>query len=112
MDGAAEVNGGDAQPVPMKWTHENSADADVLDHDVFLGLGEHVEAMGHDIRHDVVDQRGLHVRVVMTVVQRRAAGEEVDIFAALDVGQRGVLRLLEDRREAAAIAAIVAQPYR
>ena len=33
----------------------------------------------------VLDQRGLHVGIVVPVVERPRAGEEVDVLAAVDV---------------------------
>src|SRR3546814_5640427 len=54
---------------------------------------------------DVVDQSLLHVGIVVAVVQRRAAGEKVDVAAAVGGDQLGALGAFEHDREAAAVAA-------
>src|SRR3546814_15433840 len=54
---------------------------------------------------DVVDQSLLHVGIVVAVVQRRAAGEKVDVAAAVGGDQLGALGAFEHDRDAAAVAA-------
>ena len=57
-----------------------------------------VEAVGDAISGDMLHQRLFHVRVVVPVVQRGAAGEEVDVavafaiehFRAAGAGENGV----------------------
>ncbi len=43
----------------------------------------HVQAVGHAVGLDVFDQRGFHGLVVMTIVERAGAGEEVEVLAAV-----------------------------
>src|SRR5690606_32821546 len=68
-----------------------------------LGLGVHVEAMGDAVLGDVFDKRSLHVGVVVAVIERGAAGEEIDIGAAGVVMDRRALGLAEAFGEAARI---------
>ena len=56
-----------------------------------LGVGVHVQRMGDAVARDMVDQRGLHVRVVVPVVERGTARQKVDIAVALGVVQGAAL---------------------
>src|SRR5699024_7904313 len=60
-------------------------------------VGEHVQAVDDAVIGEVLDDRLLQLRVVVTVVQRTCAGEEVEVLAtvlsghdaALGAGERG-----------------------
>ncbi|MNC41687.1 hypothetical protein D3C75_904620 [compost metagenome] len=71
----------------------------------FLGRRVHVQAMGQAVALDVVEQRLLEQRMVVAVVERTGAGEEVDVALAVAGDQFGAARLLEYHRERAAVAA-------
>ncbi len=69
-----------------------------------FSLGMHVQAMGDAVRLDVFQQGFLKHRVVVPVVQRAGATEEVDVFIAFVVSEDGVLCLGESHRKRAAVA--------
>ena len=73
--------------------------------EILLRIGVEVEAMGDAVIGDIVHQRGLEHRVVMAIVQRGAARQEVEIAAALIVVHPHVLRLVELARHRPGIAA-------
>src|SRR3546814_1075798 len=70
-----------------------------------LVTGVQTCALPISVAPDVVDQSLLHVGIVVAVVQRRAAGEKVDVAAAVGGDQLGALGAFEHDREAAAVAA-------
>jgi hypothetical protein len=70
-----------------------------------LGVGVHVQTMGYPVGGDVVDQRRFHVGVVVAVVQRRTAGQEVDIRVAVGVGHFRPLGFHEGGGERTAVGA-------
>ena len=72
---------------------------------VGLRVGVHVEAVGHAVARDVLDQGGFHVRIVVAVIQRRTAGKKVDIGLAGCVSHFRAGGLDEQGVEVAAIAA-------
>ncbi len=75
--------------------------------EALLGGGVQVERMGDAVVHDVVDQRALEDIVVVAVVQRAGAGQEVEVAVALRVEQLGALGAGEHGREAAGVGAHV-----
>ncbi len=75
--------------------------------ELLLGGGVQVEAVGDAVLHDVVDERGLEDRVVVPVVERAGAGQEIEIALAVDVAQLGAAGVVEQRREAAGVGAHV-----
>ena len=70
-----------------------------------LGRGRHVQAVGDAVALDVVDQRAFQHRVVVAVVERAGAGEEVEVRVAVLVVHVAALRAVEDGGPAAAVAA-------
>ena len=64
-----------------------------------LGDGVEVEAVRHPVRLDVADERLLQDRIVVPVIQRAGAGEEIQVAAAVYVPQLGVQRPLPDVRK-------------
>ena len=60
--------------------------------ELLLGDRVQVEAVGDAVVHDVVDQRRLEDGVVVAVVQRACAGQEVEVALAVLVEQFGAAR--------------------
>ena len=70
-----------------------------------LGGGGHVQAVGDAVTLQVVEQRAFEHRVVVAVVERAGAGEEVEVGVAVLVVHAAALRAVEDGGPAAAVAA-------
>src|SRR5690606_10135671 len=70
-----------------------------------LGGCVHIEAMGDAVTGNVVHQRRLHVGIVVTVVERGTACQEIDILATIPAVENCSTGLVEYHRKAAAIAA-------
>src|SRR5690606_8237880 len=70
-----------------------------------LGLGMEVEAMRDSIGDDVVEQRLLQDGMVVTVIERRATREEVQILPPVAVVQPDVFGAGELSRNRAGVAA-------
>ncbi len=73
--------------------------------EAFLGIGIHVQAVGHAVVLKVFDQRFLEHGVVVPVVEGAGAGKKVDVMLALAGDQLGATRLLEHNGEGTAVAA-------
>ncbi|MNN40531.1 hypothetical protein D3C81_1546080 [compost metagenome] len=58
----------------------------------FLGAGRHIEAVHDTVFRQVIDDRLLHDRIVVTVIQRAGTGQEVDIAATAFIDEHCVLR--------------------
>ena len=71
--------------------------------EALLGFRVQIEAVGDAVLLDVVDQRLLEDGIVVPVVQRAGAGEEVEVAAAMHVPQLGTARMIEDGREIARV---------
>ena len=71
---------------------------------VALGHGVHVQAVHDGVVLDVVEQDFLQDRVVVPVVQRARAGQEIQILHAFFVVQIAALGFLEHHREASRVA--------
>ncbi|MNT72155.1 hypothetical protein D3C72_2107260 [compost metagenome] len=69
--------------------------------EVFLGIGEHVQAMRNAVIADIFDQRRFQVRVVMAVIERRTARQEVRIGLAVGAIDGGAQRPIEHFGKAA-----------
>src|SRR5262249_57741196 len=67
----------------------------------------HVERVDDAILHQIFQQRFLDEPVVVPIVEHPAAGEEVDVLAALVVFQDRSARVAKQRRERATVAADV-----
>ena len=75
--------------------------------EALLGDRVQVEAVGDAVVGDVVDQGLFEHRVVVPVVQRACAGEEVEIALAVHVAQLGAAGVADDGGEAARVGAHV-----
>ncbi len=73
--------------------------------EITLGIGVHVQTMGDPIGFDIVNQGGLHVRVVMTVIQGRATGQKVCVIHTILCCQRRIPGTAKHHRKGATIAA-------
>ena len=94
--------------------HDVVVEAARLEDDVLHRLEEpllrdrvQVERVGDAVVHDVVDQRLLEDRVVVAVVERAGAGQEVEVAVAVHVGEHGAVGAAEHGVEAAGIGAHV-----
>ena len=74
----------------------------------FFGLGVKVETMGDAVLQDVLDQRILHIGVIVAVVQRGTARQKVDVTGAVFGEQLGPACGVEGRGERTAVGARIA----
>ena len=103
FDGIGARWSGELQLVAQVARRQNMTDEGV--DEIRLGAGVHVEAMHDPVGCDICDQTLHHVRIIVTVIERAAPREKVDIGSAGRIDQRAVCRMGESHVERAAVAA-------
>ena len=83
LDGVRPGRPGELHPVVQP--RGSSTSPSKASRNAAFGAGEQVQAVRDAVALDVRDQRGGHVRIVVPVVERSGAGQEVDVLPAVDV---------------------------